>query len=144
MKALRFGWMIALLGVTALGCADDDDDTNKDKETAPLEVIGEWDGEFGEETITEDVWGFNGAIIEYDNATNIVITQNDDDAEFNPSAFSRIVYTQPEDDAFAYCITDFALETVEDAREANGTADADDLEGGCGEGGFPWTQLTAK
>jgi hypothetical protein len=169
MKALRFGWMIALLGVTALGCADDADDTQKDtsaagaagaensgagaagaensgaggEQNAPLEVIGTWESEFGEETISAEIWSY-AAIVEYDNETNIVITQNPDgdDPMLFPNAYSRIVYTEPVDDVFSYCTSDYGLETLEEAREAMGDADPENLESGCGN--FSWTTLTKK
>lgn len=212
MKALRYGWMIALIGVTALGCDDDSDHlpagsgevagsggkggtggtagdaggaaaasaggsdeggaggtdeggaAGTDEggaggvdqaggaggvHSAPLEVIGEWQSMFGDqvydEVITEDAWSY-AAIVEYDNATNIVITQNPDgdDPQLFPNAYSRLVYTDPQGDAFYYCTSDFGLETLEAARAAMGKADPDDLETGCGESGFSWTKLTKK
>jgi hypothetical protein len=210
MKALRYGWMIALLGVTALGCDDDSDHLPDGSgavagtsgtggaagtggtaagtggadegvvggadeggaggadeggaggadqlggaggaggvNSAPLEVIGEWQSMFGDqvfdEVITEDTWSYAG-IIEYDNATNIVITQNPDgdDPQLFPNAYSRIVYTDPQGGAFYYCTSDFGLETLEEAREAMGKADVTDLDAGCGDSGFPWTKLTQK
>lgn len=202
MKTLNLGWMIALVGLMALGCDDDNDRVKTDDtadtagaagtdtagaggaeaagaggadaagaggadaagaggadaagaggaggaHAAPLEVIGEWQSMFGDqtydETITETSWSY-AAIIEYDNATNVVITQNPDgdDPLLNPNEYSRIVYTDPEGDAFYYCTSDYGLETLAEAREANGPANADDLEAGCGESGFSWTKLTKK
>lgn len=146
MNIKRLGCLTALVALTGFGCGSDDEA----KEAKPLELIGEWESRFGdttyEEVITEDAWGFQ-AIVEYDNAENIVITQNPDgdDPESFPNTYSRLVYLEPEDDSFYYCTTDFGLETLEEARQAEGVADDSDVEtGGCGEGDFPWTKLTKK
>lgn len=142
---IRYLGFAMALGLSALGCGGDDD---ADKSAAPLEVIGDWESKFGEttfeETITAEEWN-GAAIIEYDNDTNIVITQNpdgDDPITF-PNLFSRIVYLDPEDDSFYYCTTDYGLETLEDARAADTEVDETDLDGeGCN--GFPWSKLTQK
>jgi len=98
---------------------------------------------YGDESITDDSWSYM-AIIEYDNATNVVITQNPDgdDPLLNPNEYSRLVYTEPAGDSFYYCTSDYGLETLAEARAANGPADASDFVTGCS--GFPWTKLTAK
>ncbi len=149
MNITRFGWMTAMLATLslgALGCSGDDEDT----EAQPLEVIGDWESTFGdqtfEENITAEEWSF-AKIVDYDNAKNVVITQNPDgdDPELSPNKFSRIVYLEPKDDAFYYCTTDFGLDTLADAKAAKGPADDSDPDAaGCGEGDFPWTKLTKK
>ncbi len=141
MNKLRFGWMVALLGFMALGCGDDSDDS--DTEPTALEIIGEYDDNFGgEQIITADDW--NGAVIaDYDNAKNVVYTQLPEDDMFNPSKFTKTVYTQPEDGAFYFCMLEFSLDTLEDAQASETTADdSDPAKDGCGE--FAWTQATPK
>jgi hypothetical protein len=143
VKVLRFA-MVALLGLAALGCSGDDDDD--DAQQAPLEVIGEWESTFGDETfeeiITDEKWGFAN-LVEYDNAKNVAITQNPDDDSMFANTYSRIVWLEPKDDAFYYCTTDYGLETLEEAQEADTEADDSDPDtSGCGM--FAWSKLTAK
>jgi hypothetical protein len=111
-------------------------------------VIGEYETSFGDEvfdeSITADAWSFQ-AIVEYDNDTNVVITRNPDgdDPELLPNTYSRIVYLEPEDDGFYYCTTDYGLETLKEAREADTAVDDSEPDaGGCGD--FAWTKLSKK
>jgi hypothetical protein len=140
MKTMRFGWMVAVLALSATGCGGDDADEN----TSALEVIGEYDDNFGGELlVTADEWN-GSAIQDYDNDENVVYTQNPEDDEFNPSKFSKYVYTDIEDDSFYYCQVVFDAETLEDAQESDATADdSDPATTGCG-GEFSWTQATRK
>lgn len=141
MKTMQFGWMVAVLALSATGCGGDDD-ANED--TTALEVIGEYDDNFGGELIvTADEWN-GSAIQDYDNGENVVYTQNPDDDMFNPSKFSKYVYTDLEDDSFYYCQVVFDAETLEDAQESDATADdSDPGVTGCG-GEFEWTLATRK
>lgn len=118
----------------AAACSDDDETT--------FELIGEWTGQFGDETITET--DFNGsAIAVYDNALNFVVTQTPEDAMFNPGLYNRIVYTEPANDAFFYCTVDFGLDSVDAALTSTQTADASSpATGGCGM--FSWTGLMRR
>ena len=110
---------------------------------ATIELRGRWKGEFGGEIIDDDVWG-ESALIEFSNDDNLAITQNADDAEYSPSKFNRIVWTEVSMASFYYCTTDFGLDSLLAARAANGAADSSNPdEGGCGEGDFPWTKLTS-
>ncbi len=142
MNMMRFGWMTVVLGLLALGCSGSDDDADKD--SAPLEIIGEYDDSFGgAHVITADAW--NGAsILEYDNDANIVYTQLPEDDEFNPSKFNKVLYTEPEDDHFYFCTVVFDAETLADAKASDASADdSNPAEAGCG-GMFPWTLATAN
>jgi hypothetical protein len=135
--------MVAVLALGATACGGDDDDAAKDND-APLEIIGEYDDNFGgEQIITADEW--NGAAIQdYDNDENVVYTQNSDEDDFNPSKFSKFVYTDVEDDSFYFCQVLFDAETLADAQESDATADdSDPGKTGCG-GDFSWTQATRK
>lgn len=111
----------------------------------PIEVTGTYMNQFDSmETVTATTWdfGIEQSIVDWDNQANWAITQNPEDAEFNPSAFNKIVWLEPNDqDVFFYCTVDFGLETEEAARTTAKTADSGaPLEGGCGES--PWTELT--
>lgn len=141
MKTMRFGWMVAVLALAASGCGGDDDDADND--TTALEIIGEYEDNFGgEQIITADAW--NGSTIQdYDNDENVVYTQNSEE-DFNPEKFSKFVYTDVEDDSFYFCQVVFDAETLEDAQESDATADdSDPASGGCG-GDFEWTLATRK
>ena len=135
---------LSLLLGAAIACGDDTDGNGSSNGSGNgsggLEITGVWASNFGfEETITDTT--FNGTpIATFDNAANVLITRNPDDAEFNPGQFSRIVWTDVQGDFFHYCFVEFALPTLEDALASDATADASDPDaGGCGN--FAWTRL---
>jgi len=141
MSIKRFGWLVLGLSLAALGCSDSDDKGDSPSTmTDELEIVGEYTDQFmTEQVITADEW--NGAAIqEYDNDQNVVYTQLPEDDMFNPSKFNKIMYTQPEDDSFAFCIVVFDAETLADAKASDATADENDLEEGCA--GFEWSIAT--
>lgn len=116
------------------------DETDAAVETE-IEIAGEWRTQFDTtEVISSASWAWMD-LIEFDNAENLAITQNPSDDMFNPEAFNRIVWTEPEGGAFAYCMVAFGLATLDEARASSASADASDLEQGCG--GFAWTLMTA-
>jgi hypothetical protein len=122
--------------------------------TEPIEIAGTWknaDDETFEETdiIDSDSWSTDyGAgpyvipIVEYSNRENYAIRQAPEDAGFDPGTFDRVVWTEIDGDAFAYCTPDHGIATLEEARESLTPVDPDDLDAGCD--GFPWTQLTSQ
>ncbi len=111
---------------------------------APLEIIGRWHSNWGgDEVVTASSWTSYGttAIIDYDNVHSWLITQNAANASYNPSQFSKIVWTKPSGGSFYYCIVDFGLATAAAARASTKTADASDpATSGCG--GYSWTKLS--
>lgn len=113
---------------------------------AGIEIVGTWTSAFGEEKIANDSWtanGFTSKIAASDNVKNVAYTQNPADAKFSPSAFNKIVWTEPKSDSFYYCTVDFGLASLDLAKATTKTADDKDLDGkGCG--GFGWTKLTRK
>ncbi len=105
-----------------------------------IELSGEWTGPFGEEEINSFEWNGN-AVIEFNNDENFAITQNAADAEYGPSTFNKIVWTELKDNSFWYCTIDFGQTTAEDARNSTKVVDATDpATAGCG--GFAWTSLS--
>ena len=164
-------WLLtaALCAPIALGCGDDDDEhgdhhhasdeskggkdggqagSKSDSGSKPsggddeLEVAGEWKGEFADESISDDEWS-GTPIVEFDNQDNVAYTQNADDAMFDPSKFNKLVWTEPTDEGFYYCTVDFGLDTLDDAKDSEKTAD-DAKPGDTGCGMFPWTKLEPK
>ncbi|MEE2835865.1 MAG: hypothetical protein VYB65_07610 [Myxococcota bacterium] len=124
---------ISLITLTALACGPLPD------ENRSIEIEGVWATPWGDETITDDAWQ-SAAIISFDNASNMAITQAPADDEFNPSAYSKIRWTEPVDGRFFYCTVAFGQATEQDAVDAEDTSDANDLSGeGCG--GFAWTLM---
>lgn len=109
-----------------------------------LEVVGEWDTNFGtSETITETTWGDFQNVVYFDNDANVAVTQNAEDADFDPGLYNRIEWTEIEADVFYYCTATFGEESEQAALESSATVDSSDLEGaGCG--GFSWTMMTRK
>lgn len=171
MNTLRFGALLTLFGALALGCSSDDK-SHKDESTAnggsggesasseggdagaassegshaePLEIIGKYSDNFGsKQIITATTWN-DATIADYDNDKNVVYTQNPDDAKYNPSKFGKTVYTEPDQSgSFYFCMVEFSLDTLEEARASTTTADDSDPEsGGCG-GTFPWTKASPE
>lgn len=109
-----------------------------------LEIQGEWASNFGgTETFTSTTFKSYGtsALVQYDNTKNLAVTQNPADATYNPSKFSKLIWTQVSADSFHYCTVDYGLDTAADALASTKTADATKLDTtGCN--GFPWTKLT--
>jgi hypothetical protein len=138
MNIRHLGFAMAL-GLSALGCGSDDDQNR-----AALEIIGEYEDNFGgEQIITADAWN-GSAIQDYDNQANVVYTQNSEDDMFNPDKFSKFVYTEIEGDSFYFCQVLFDADTLADAQASDATADdSDPAKTGCG-GSFAWTLATRK
>ena len=150
--------LVAFLATGTLACGDMDEEENQnqvdpgDGDAAgdgdgdgeeSIAVEGTWTTNFGgEESIDDEVWGFM-LLIDFDNDERWAIAQNPSDSEYNPDEYNRLVWTPIEDDVFHYCTVAFGLETEEEARNAENTADDQDLDGeGCG--GFSWTEMTRQ
>ena len=130
----------------AVGCSDEDDkSSDRSSSAAEIEIEGSWSSDFGgSEIIDSDVWtSFDDVdIVQYDNGKNFAVTQNPDDADFDPGKFNKIVWTEVSNGSFYYCTVDFGLDSAEDAAESEQTADdSNPEEDGCG--GFSWTKLTS-
>lgn len=109
------------------------------------EIRGRYLSSFGGmETITSTIWVQYGSpmgMIDWSDTSNWVVTQNDANAEYYPSLFNKIVYTETSTSgSFYYCTVDYALADADAARSSSMTADATNPETtGCGT--FPWTRL---
>lgn len=108
---------------------------------APLEIIGEWVDNYGGDQII-DATSWNAAtIVAYDNATNTVYAQNSPDDQYNPSKFTKTVYTDPVNDSFYFCLIVYSAETLEAAQADATVADPSSPEtGGCST--FPWSKAS--
>jgi hypothetical protein len=109
---------------------------------SPIELKGMWGDNYdGMTTITMTSWGDN-RIHAYDNDKNWAVTQNAADAEYEPSKYNYVVWTQPADDkSWWTCTVAFGIETLDEAKMTENTSDDADPEmGGCGD--FPWTKMT--
>jgi hypothetical protein len=151
----RIRILCVALSLMAPACGDDSSDDGTagtgggaagmggdgDGASGEIEVAGTYDSDFGAETIDASMW--NGSdVVDFDNDDNWAITQNADDADFDPGKFNKIVWTEPSDTGeFYYCTVDFGLDSADEARDTELTADDSDPDsGGCG--GFSWTLLT--
>ena len=144
------------LALTACGDAATDEaaDTNEQETSttdsstsaAGLDIAGDYVDSWGSShTITENMWTTDGSsmfhIAYMSNEEQVVIAQNDDENEYNPSLWSRFDWTE-NDAGLWYCQTAYAAET-QDAAMATEAADATDPEtAGCG--GFGWTKLEGQ
>ncbi len=130
--------------------ADTDTDTEPDTEPAPqpIEVAGEYTDAYGSEhVVTDEMWttaypGYAADVyhlLEYDNARDYAIAQNDAANYFNSGLYSRFDWY---DDGMTlwYCQTRY---DAADAAEAEATPRGDTSDpGASGCGGFSWTNLT--
>ena len=111
-----------------------------------LEIAGTWTSSFGEEVITSSAWTSpmaTATVVDFDNDGNYAVTQNAANDQYAPSKFNKIVWTEPKDGAFYYCVVDFGHDSAEAAKATAKTADdSDPASSGCG--GFGWTELTKK
>ena len=150
---MRTRIILGLLAMTLAlaGCGGDDDDAPAAAGDG-IEIEGTWTSEFGTDVIDDDTWSSDfgtgpsvSAITQYSNEENVAITQNADDADFDPSKYNRNVWTEIEGDSFFYCTTDFGLDTEDEAAESDTAPDASDPESsGCGDGDFSWSKLTRE
>jgi hypothetical protein len=105
-----------------------------------LEVVGHWESEWGSEIIDGTSWG-TAAVRAWNNLDNWVILQMPETDEWNPSKYSRQIWTEALDGTFYYCTVAYGLGTHEEAEAAHNTADASDpATSGCGD--FAWTALS--
>ena len=119
-------------------------DAEPDLPAAPaIEVVGEWDDNFGGmTTITATLWSAD-AIVEFDNAKNVALIQAAATDMYNPNKFARYVWTEPTDGGFYLCMEVFGKDTLAEAKADAATSDAADPDNaGCG--GFSWTKMTAR
>ncbi|HIA02291.1 MAG TPA: hypothetical protein EYN06_01910 [Myxococcales bacterium] len=148
MNLVRVGLIVALSMALMLtiGCGSDDGNSGDNTDGGimgggAIEVMGSWDDNFGGHAkITESMWA-DGSITVFDNSGNWAVVQNPEDAEWDPSKFSKLIWTDPaEDSSWYYCMVDYAKDTAEAAQNTEKTADdSDPANSGCG--GFSWTKM---
>ncbi|MCA9602977.1 MAG: hypothetical protein KC417_13175, partial [Myxococcales bacterium] len=99
----------------------------------PIEVAGTWETSFDtEEVITDASWAYM-EVVSFDNGANQAITQNPSDDMYNPDKYNRIVWTEPANGQFHYCMIAFGKDSAEAAANDSAQADTSDLDGeGCG------------
>lgn len=150
-KAFERAALAVALGLVTVACGGEDNDgdagTPDPSAETHLELTGAWENkDFMETDVIDDTtWTttfgdgdpLTSAIEKFDNTENVVIYAGSD------GKYSRIAWTEIEDDAFYFCTVDYGLDTLEDAEASEKTADDSDPEnGGCG--GFSWTRLTRQ
>ena len=121
---------------------DTDTEDTGEMEQGPLEIVGEYEDNWGgAQVITEDTW-FSGdmsfEISQYNNELKIVIAQNATSNQYNPDKWSKFQWSMDPHNNLFYCQVAFEEET-EDAAISVPPAIANDLETGCG--GFSWTMI---
>lgn len=109
----------------------------------PLEIIGNWIDDFDSLQVIDNTSWNSATILEYDNDANVVYAQNSPDDEYNPSKFTKTVYTEPANDSFYFCLIVYNAATLADAKADTTVADDTDPESsGCG--GFAWSKATRQ
>ncbi len=120
------------------------DTASADTAAAVFELIGTWATPYGtDDVITQTMWN-KAKIVEFDNAANLGFTQEPADDPYNPNKFNKVIWTEPKNNSFYYCIVDYGKDSLALAKASTLTADASDPDNkGCG-GSFPWTKATKK
>lgn len=126
----------------------EDDMSEDDMAAETPEIAGMWEETFnggmsaGELVIDEMSWG-KMILVDYSNEENWAITQNAEDAMFDPGKFLRIVWLEPDMTGFYFCMVDFSLDTEEAARNSMKMADSTDPDNsGCGN--FGWSKAVPQ
>lgn len=143
MKVYDWSWgaIAALTCGLALAACDESEAVTGD---GGFELVGSWQSEYGDETITQTRWdGFcQQAVTRFDNARNVAILEAVG-GEGCGSGFSKVVWQDIVDGAFHYCTAAFGEATADAAADAPVSAvSEEDLTVGCG--GFPWSRLARK
>jgi len=124
---------------------DDDDDHDHDHDDEEIEIAGDYVDNFGGmHQVDSEQWvmGFGESmsifmIASFDNDARLVLAENDGENEFNPGLFSAFEWLYDGDDLY-FCQSVFDAASL-DAAATDASADAEDLDNGCG--GFGWSQL---
>lgn len=141
MKLKQLLYLAMFLTVSLVtSCESDDDNGNENALIA--QISGTWTSNF------DEVYTFSEETIESEYSTytvvaigdDYVICQNDADDAYNPSLYSKFVFTNISDGNFNYCQSFFSAESQEEIENAEEPSDSSDLEMGCG--GFSWSYMT--
>lgn len=147
---LKNSFAIACLFSLA-ACGTENDDATPPPVVDPpatIEIAGEHCSNFGDtQTISVDSWrsvgeGYDSTyqVMSYSNEDNWAVIQNPADAEWDPSKFNAIVWTEPEDGVFYTCWAGVGFDAVDLINFEDLVFDISEPEiGGCGD--FPWTKL---
>lgn len=105
-------------------------------------IYGTYSSNFGGyEEISPAMWN-ETTIVKLDATARVAITQNPANDKYNPSQFSKTVWTAPAGGSFYYCTVDYGLASADLASASTKTADASAPDSsGCS--GFSWTKLTS-
>lgn len=141
MKLKQLLYLAMFLTVSLVTSCDSDDDDNNGN-TLIAEISGTWTSNFDEE------YTFSEETIESPYSTFIVVAigddyiicQNDADDAYNPSLYSKFVFTNITAGNFNYCQSFFNAASQEDIENAEEPSDSSDLDSGCG--GFSWSYMT--
>ncbi|WP_147676418.1 hypothetical protein [Algibacter pacificus] len=139
MKLKKLIYLALLLTVSLVISCDSDDDNGNDLISL---ISGTWTSNF------DEVYTFSEATIESPYSTytvvaigdDYIICQNDVDDAYNPSLYSKFVFTNITDGNFNYCQSFFSAESQEEIENAEEPSDSSNLESGCG--GFSWSYMT--
>ena len=108
-----------------------------------IEIAGKYNDDFGGKSVVTSRFWDTAWLFQYDNTKRAAITQNAADDKYNPSKFSKVVWTAPVAGSFYTCTVDYGLDSAELAAATTKTAD-DSAPDKSGCGGFSWTKLTAQ
>jgi len=119
---------------------------NNNNGNGDFALIGTWMNSFGSlEVITSTSWNsdfLEMAVVEHDNDGMIAYTQTSTNDMYNPNKFNKIEWTGLSDNTVYYCMVDYGLTTLGEAKSSTQTADSSNPDAmGCGRM-FPWTKLS--
>jgi hypothetical protein len=130
----------AVANDTASDGGDISQDISQDTVQTPP-IYGAYSSNYGGyEEITATMWD-ETTVVKFDADKRWAVTQNPASDKYNPSQFSKIVWTAPVGGSFYYCTVDYGLATADLAQATTKTFD-DSAPDQKGCAGFAWTKLT--
>lgn len=111
--------------------------------TDAIAIAGKYNDNFGGKSVISSRYWDTAWMQKYDNAKRVAITQNSADDKYNPSKFSKVVWTAPTAGSFYTCMVDYGLDSADLAENSTKTAD-DSAPDKSGCGGFSWTKMTPQ
>ncbi len=110
---------------------------------APIAIAGKYNDNFGGKSVISSRYWDASWLYQFDNTKRFAILQAAADDKYNPSKFSKVLWTAPASGSFYSCTIDYGLDSAALALASTLTAD-DSAPDKSGCAGFSWTTLTPQ